>query len=400
MTSGDNRRIIEATYTAALTHRKHRRLRGRNEKGSRPYIEHPIEVAHILTEDIETISSDALCAAILHDTIEDGDEKQDKGRVNLKRRFERMTEIERKWGRTVAKMVEQLTDPEGIEPPQKLAHNMWTIARMDAETRWIKVADKLSNARDIVETQPRGWTQERVNFYVERAARVIARAGVIPEKLERRAQTLLGEKLDRARKAEPTTIAEHLARQIAFSKLTFGLGQRDAQIQKHIEHERIEAMREQNPERKLMEYIDIAMLAMDGAWRSGWDTHGGERDAAVSHTMKLFEVDERTSLAQWLAEETDQNNPNANAGESDEEIAKAMCLVITTKSDEQRTRSYANAAMTGFTAAQRHSGKDPEEVMRALQKKLEINERRKWPDWRERPTNEPMQHIRESRENQ
>ena len=45
--------------------------RGQKRKSGEPYIIHPVRVAHILLTEIHLIDSDAICAALLHDTIED-----------------------------------------------------------------------------------------------------------------------------------------------------------------------------------------------------------------------------------------------------------------------------------------------------------------------------------------
>lgn len=45
--------------------------RGQKRKSGEPYIIHPVRVAYILLTEIHLIDSDAICAALLHDTIED-----------------------------------------------------------------------------------------------------------------------------------------------------------------------------------------------------------------------------------------------------------------------------------------------------------------------------------------
>lgn len=60
--------------------------------------------------------------------------------------------------------------------------------------------------------------------------------------------------------------AHHLARQRAFSERTFGPGRRTAGVIAHIKKELAEI--EKDPD-DLMEWIDVAILAFDGAWRTG-----------------------------------------------------------------------------------------------------------------------------------
>ncbi len=61
-------------------------------------------------------------------------------------------------------------------------------------------------------------------------------------------------------------LIKHIERQIKFSEATFGPGKRTSGIIDHIRKEIIEV--EQAPN-DLEEWVDIIMLALDGAWRSG-----------------------------------------------------------------------------------------------------------------------------------
>lgn len=72
--------------------------------------------------------------------------------------------------------------------------------------------------------------------------------------------------LARAREQGPFDMAAHLKRQAEWSKATFGPGSRAAGVIDHIRKELIEI--EENP-RDLEEWIDVTILALDGAWRSG-----------------------------------------------------------------------------------------------------------------------------------
>lgn len=61
-------------------------------------------------------------------------------------------------------------------------------------------------------------------------------------------------------------LINHLRRQRDFSKKTFGPGRRVDGVLDHMEKE-MEEVREHPDD--LEEWIDLAMLAFDGAWRSG-----------------------------------------------------------------------------------------------------------------------------------
>lgn len=61
-------------------------------------------------------------------------------------------------------------------------------------------------------------------------------------------------------------LIEHLQRQREFSEATFGPGQRTSGVIDHIQKELREV--EEDP-LNLEEWIDVILLALDGAWRTG-----------------------------------------------------------------------------------------------------------------------------------
>lgn len=66
----------------------------------------------------------------------------------------------------------------------------------------------------------------------------------------------------------PLNLVEHLERQREFSLRTFGPGSRTAGVLDHIRKELHEI--EQAPA-DLDEWIDVVLLAFDGAWRAGYE---------------------------------------------------------------------------------------------------------------------------------
>ena len=63
-------------------------------------------------------------------------------------------------------------------------------------------------------------------------------------------------------------LVAHLHRQRAFSLRTFGPGPRTAGVLDHIRKELVEI--EEAPG-SVMEWVDVILLALDGAWRAGFD---------------------------------------------------------------------------------------------------------------------------------
>lgn len=62
-------------------------------------------------------------------------------------------------------------------------------------------------------------------------------------------------------------LIKHLEKQKTFSEKTFGPAKRTKGIIEHIKKELVEI--EENPT-DLEEWIDVALLAFDGAWRAGY----------------------------------------------------------------------------------------------------------------------------------
>lgn len=76
-----------------------------------------------------------------------------------------------------------------------------------------------------------------------------------------------GDKLYAAAGAAPGfDLIKHLQRQIAFSQRTFGPGERTAGVIDHIRKELIEI---EGAPSDLTEWVDLILLAFDGAWRAG-----------------------------------------------------------------------------------------------------------------------------------
>lgn len=66
----------------------------------------------------------------------------------------------------------------------------------------------------------------------------------------------------------PSIDADHLAHQRDWSTATFGPGRRTAGVLDHIRKELTEI--ESDPT-DVMEWVDVIILAFDGAWRAGWE---------------------------------------------------------------------------------------------------------------------------------
>lgn len=103
-----------------------------------PYIEHPVRVALIVAAELERREGDLICAALLHDVVEDSP-------ITL-------AEIQETCGDTVAHFVELLTKAKDIAPEHKRQANREYLRRIAAdsdEVVLLKLADRLDNLRSV-----------------------------------------------------------------------------------------------------------------------------------------------------------------------------------------------------------------------------------------------------------
>ncbi len=135
---GDKQMIRKAFNMALDSHSEMRR------KSGEPYIYHPIAVAQIAAEEIGLGTTSIVCA-LLHDVVEDTE-------VSLE-------DIEREFGKKVARIIDGLTKISGIFDPnssiqaENFRKMLLTLAD-DVRVILIKLADRLHNMRTM-EFMPR-----------------------------------------------------------------------------------------------------------------------------------------------------------------------------------------------------------------------------------------------------
>lgn len=130
--ASDRARVERAYRIAERAHRGQRR-----DEGS-PFIEHPLRVALIVAEELGRPEADLICAALLHDVVEDTP-------VTL-------AEVQETCGDSVAHWVELLTKEMVADPEEKrLATRLYLrrIAEDSPEVLLLKLADRLDNLRSV-----------------------------------------------------------------------------------------------------------------------------------------------------------------------------------------------------------------------------------------------------------
>jgi GTP pyrophosphokinase len=133
-------RFVDALSYAARVHAGQLRA-----SDGRPYVAHLLRVAGLVIQD--GASEDEAIAALLHDAVED------QGGL------ERLNEIRRRYGGTVAQIVDECTDSYGAPKPPWRARKERYLAELDQSSPGalrVSAADKLDNVRSVI----RGYLME------------------------------------------------------------------------------------------------------------------------------------------------------------------------------------------------------------------------------------------------
>ncbi|MEO8042663.1 MAG: HD domain-containing protein [Acidobacteriota bacterium] len=151
--------VAKIAAAASFAAKKHKDQKRKGDDAE-PYINHPLEVANLLTNIGQVDDADMIVAALLHDTVEDCGVS-----------FE---EIKAKFGSVVANYVRELTDDKSLPKAERKRLQIEHAPHLSHGAKQIKLADKISNIRDITANPPDGWSVERRREYVEWGKKVVA----------------------------------------------------------------------------------------------------------------------------------------------------------------------------------------------------------------------------------
>ena len=147
--------ILDALQFAAHKHRDQRR----QDLEASPYINHPIALANVLWREGGVHRPDAICAALLHDTIEDTDTTAE--------------ELRERFGKKVARIVEEVTDDKTLDKAKRKRLQVEHAPTLSREAKLVKLADKICNLRDMAASPPKTWPRSRVRAYFDWAKEVV-----------------------------------------------------------------------------------------------------------------------------------------------------------------------------------------------------------------------------------
>ncbi|XP_071051209.1 guanosine-3',5'-bis(diphosphate) 3'-pyrophosphohydrolase MESH1-like [Onthophagus taurus] len=146
--------LVKCATFAAIKHKDQRR----KDMAATPYINHPIGVAFILTNEADVTDAAVIQAALLHDTVEDTECT--------------LEEIELNFGSKVMKIVKECTSDKSLPRDVRKQQQIETAPKSSKEAKLVKLAEKLHNVRDLEMRTPRGWTEQRVKQYYSFARNV------------------------------------------------------------------------------------------------------------------------------------------------------------------------------------------------------------------------------------
>jgi (p)ppGpp synthase/HD superfamily hydrolase len=151
--------ILEAANFAAEKHSGQRRKGAARE----PYINHLLEVAHLVSTAISQPDPNLVIAALLHDSIEDAGVTRE--------------DIVKRFGPDVADLVAEVTDDKSLPKAERKRLQIVNAPKKSIRAQVIKLADKISNLRSMLVSPPADWDEQRKREYFEWAKAVV---GALP----------------------------------------------------------------------------------------------------------------------------------------------------------------------------------------------------------------------------
>lgn len=148
--------VLKATQFAAEKHRHQRR----KDAHASPYINHPIALASLLADAGGIDDAEVLCAALLHDTIEDTETTAE--------------ELRAEFGDAITAIVLEVTDDKTLPVAERKRLQVVHAAGSSHKARLVKLADKICNVRDLLESPPPSWSEDRRRAYFRWSVEVVA----------------------------------------------------------------------------------------------------------------------------------------------------------------------------------------------------------------------------------
>jgi guanosine-3',5'-bis(diphosphate) 3'-pyrophosphohydrolase len=167
--------VLRAAAFAAEKHRAQRR----KDADASPYINHPLALANVLANLGGVTDAEVLCAALLHDTVEDTMTTE--------------AELRAHFGAAIAGIVMEVTDDRSLPKSVRKQAQIDHASGCSHGAKLVKVADKVCNLQDLLDSPPKSWPPERKRAYFDWASRVVAGMRGTNAAIERRFDELLAQ---------------------------------------------------------------------------------------------------------------------------------------------------------------------------------------------------------------
>lgn len=154
---GENTGILLQALNFAATKHRHQR---RKDIHALPYINHPIRVAEMLWMVGAVRDCRLIAAALLHDTLEDTETTE--------------TEICGLFGEDITAIVREVTDDSSLPKAERKRLQVEHAPSLSSAAKQLKLADKICNIADIIESPPTHWNWQRRWDYLMWSEQVIA----------------------------------------------------------------------------------------------------------------------------------------------------------------------------------------------------------------------------------
>jgi guanosine-3',5'-bis(diphosphate) 3'-pyrophosphohydrolase len=150
------RLVSEAADLAARRHNGMQRKGRANE----PYINHLAEVANLLSAATDGSDAELVAAGWLHDTIEDTATTRE--------------ELAHRFSQRVAELVVEVTDDMSLPKDERRKKQVVDAPHKSPGAKLIKIADKISNIRARIVSDPTESEREELSDYLAWAEQVVA----------------------------------------------------------------------------------------------------------------------------------------------------------------------------------------------------------------------------------